>query len=227
MGASNADDFTKPSSKVISPSGLAHIVLRTANYQPMVDFYTAFLGGSVTYGNPFISFITYDEEHHRIAILKVPGTGPKQPKSSGLEHVSFSWNTLHDLLLSYKQRKDLGIKPIWAVNHGPTTSIYYRDPDGNMIETQVDNFDTVDAANAFMSSPAFAENPIGTDVDAEDLIERLRNGEDEASLKKRVETGPREVPDLDAMASFEAYRTSKSLAKVRITRLIVVDIEGV
>lgn len=199
MGASIEDDFAKPSSKVISPSSLAHIVLRTANYKPMVDFYTTFLGGYVTHGNPFISFITYDEEHHRIAILKIPGTGPKQPKSSGLEHVSFAFQTVRDLLLAYKQRKDEGIKPIWGVNHGPTTSIYYRDPDGNMIETQVDNFDTVDEANAFMSSPAFAENPIGTDVDIEGLIERLKNGESEASLKKRVEIGAREVPDLDAM----------------------------
>jgi hypothetical protein len=68
-----------------------------------------------------------------------------------------------------------------------------------MLETQVDNFDTVEDTNAFMSGPEFAQNPIGTDVDVEDMIRRLQNGEDEASMKKRVEIGPREVPDLDAM----------------------------
>jgi catechol-2,3-dioxygenase len=175
------------------------VVLRTGNYQPMVDFYTTFLGGHVTHGNPVITFITYDEEHHRIAIISVPGTGPKQMKSSGLEHIAFTFPTLRDLLIAYRQRKQRGINPVWAVNHGPTTSLYYRDPDGNMLETQVDNFDTVEDTNAFMSGPEFAQNPIGTDVDVEDMIRRLQNGEDEASMKKRVEIGPREVPDLDAM----------------------------
>ncbi|PPJ56271.1 hypothetical protein CBER1_00738 [Cercospora berteroae] len=193
------DDFDRPGDKVPSPCSLAHVVLRTANYQPMVDFYTAFLGGYVTHGNPFISFITYDDEHHQIAIVQIPGTAPKQRQSSGLEHIAFGFPTMRDLLVAYRQRKKHGIDPIWGVNHGPTTSIYYRDPDGNMLETQVDNFDTVEATNAFMSSPEFAENPIGTDIDIEEMIQRLQSGEDDASLKKRVETGPREVPNLDAM----------------------------
>lgn len=45
-----------------------------------------------------------------------------------------------------------------CVNHGPTTSIYYRDPDGNDIETQVDNFDTTAEADEFFASEAFAIN---------------------------------------------------------------------
>jgi catechol-2,3-dioxygenase len=199
MANGTLDDFDASVDTVTSPSTLAHVVLRTANFQPMVDFYTNFLGGSITYGNAFIAFITYDEEHHRVAILNVPGTGPKQPTSSGLEHIAFTFPTLHALLLAYRQRKQKGIDPVWSVNHGPTTSIYYKDPDRNMLETQVDNFDTIEDANAFMNSPHFAHNPIGTDVDPEDIINRLKNGESESLLKKRVEVGARELPDLDAM----------------------------
>ena len=199
MPENNWDDADVNTGKVLSPSSLAHVVLRTANFRPMVDFYTAFLGGSITYGNDFLAFITYDEEHHRIALINVPGTGPKQPKSSGLEHIAFTFPSLRTLLLAYRQRQQKGIKPVWSVNHGPTTSLYYKDPDGNMLETQVDNFDTIEAANDFMNSSAFAENPIGTDINAEDVIQRLKNGESEASLKKRVEVGARELPDLDAM----------------------------
>jgi hypothetical protein len=88
---------------------------------------------------------------------------------------------------------------MWSVNHGPTTSIYYRDPDGNMLETQVDNFDSVDAANEFMKSKYFAENPVGTDVDPEDLIARIKEGESDADLKRRVEIGPRGIPTFDDM----------------------------
>lgn len=198
MGAQQ-DDFDAPGDKVTSPSSLAHVVLRTANYQPMVDYYTTFLGGFVTHGNAFVSFITYDEEHHRIAILGTPDTTPKKLKSSGLEHIAFTFPTMRELLVAYRQRKKRGIEPFWGVNHGPTTSIYYRDPDGNMLETQVDNFDSIEAANAFMSSPAFAENPIGTDIDIEEMIQRVKNGEDDASLKKRFEIGPRDMPDIDSM----------------------------
>jgi catechol-2,3-dioxygenase len=198
MGSlSTLPDFDAPFMKVLSPSILAHVVLRTGNFRKMVDFYTSFLGGTITYGNDFLAFITYDEEHHRIAIIAVPGTGPKQPLSSGLEHIAFAFPDMVSLLLSYRQRKAKGINPVWAVNHGPTTSLYYKDPDGNMLETQVDNFDTVDAANEFMNSEYFAENPIGTDVDPEGLIRRIKGGENEVDLKRRVEIGPRELPSLE------------------------------
>ncbi len=198
MGSIPSTDFDAAASQpVLSPSSLAHVVLRTANFQAMVDFYTTFLGGTVTYGNEFISFITYDQEHHRIAIIQVPGTGPKQPRSSGLEHIAFTFPTLSELLLSYRQRRARDISPVWSVNHGPTTSIYYKDPDGNMLETQVDNFNTVQEANEFMSSKFFAENPIGTDFDPEELIRRIRAGESEHVLKKRIEIGPRGLPNFE------------------------------
>lgn len=68
-----------------------------------------------------------------------------------------------------------------------------------MLETQVDNFDTVEAATAFMMSDKFAQNPIGTDFDAEALISRINQGEGEANLKTREEIGPRGISDLAAM----------------------------
>ncbi|TPX13676.1 uncharacterized protein E0L32_005879 [Thyridium curvatum] len=177
--------------KVKSPRALAHVVLRTSNYKPMVAFYKAFLGARATWESPFLAFLTYDDEHHRIAIGEVPGTGPKVPTSSGLEHIAFSFENLGDLLLAYQQRKARGILPIWSVNHGPTTSIYYQDPDGNQLETQVDNFDTMEEADAFMTSAAFTENPIGVDFDPEELIVKHKAGVDDKLLKQRPNIGPR------------------------------------
>ncbi|KAK4939635.1 hypothetical protein LTR10_020135 [Elasticomyces elasticus] len=196
MGSIEQTDFDNVGTKVLSPSTLAHVVLRTGKFKEMVDFYLNFLGGTVTYGNDFLSFITYDEEHHRIALIGIPDTGPKVPTSAGLEHVAFTFPTLSALLLAYRQRKARGISPVWCVNHGPTTSMYYKDPDGNMLETQVDNFDTNEAANDFMTSKYFAENPIGTDFDAEELIQKIKHGVPDAELKKRVEIGPRGLPNL-------------------------------
>lgn len=188
-------DFDKLTTKVMSPSKLAHVVLRTNNFENMVKFYQKFLGAEVIYENEFLAFLTYDEEHHRIAIAAIPGTKSKNPTTCGLEHIAFTFNTLSDLLLAYRQRKQQGISPLWPVNHGPTTSIYYRDPDGNMIETQVDNFENPHEATGFMRSKFFAENPIGTDFDPEEYITRLKRGDNEIELLKRVEIGPRGVPD--------------------------------
>lgn len=181
--------------KVKSPSSLAHVVFRTSNYDTMVNYWQAFLGAEITFKDSSLAFLRYDHEHHRIAIVRVPGTGPKVAKSAGFEHVAFTYDTLQDLVLAYQQRKALGMHPTWSTNHGPTTSIYYNDPDGNRIETQVDNFDTVEAANAFMASELFKQNPIGTDFDPETLVQRLEAGEDEKTIKTRIEIGVRELPE--------------------------------
>jgi catechol-2,3-dioxygenase len=181
--------------KVKSPCSLAHVVLRTGNYQKMVAFYKDFLGADITFMNQNLAFLRYDEEHHRIAIIAVPGTGPKVATSAGLEHIAFTFPSLSDLVLSYQQRKAKGISPTWCVNHGPTTSIYYSDPDGNRLETQVDNFDSVEEADDFMTGKYFAENPIGTDFEPEELLRRIESGESEQSIKRRIEVGPRDVPE--------------------------------
>ena len=89
-----------------------------------------------------------------------------------MEHIAFSSDSLIDLLLAYRQRKSKGILPLWPFDHGPTTSIYYRDPDGNHIEAQVDNFEYTESATRFMKSKEFAINPIGVDFDPEDMIRR-------------------------------------------------------
>jgi catechol 2,3-dioxygenase-like lactoylglutathione lyase family enzyme len=181
--------------KVLSPTSLAHVVFRTADINRMTDFWTLFLGATVTYKNDTLVFLRYDDEHHRIAIIAAPETLPRARATAGLHHIAFGFDSLADLIKAYNQRKAHGILPTWTVNHGPTTSIYYQDPDGNLIETQVDNFDTSEEANAFMMSELFAENPIGTDFDPEEWERSMQNGEDEKKLKKRVEIGARGLPE--------------------------------
>lgn len=175
----------------LRPSGLAHVVFRTANIRSMVDFWVSFLGADIVFQNDFIVFLRYDEEHHRVAIINEDNIGPRSETTAGFHHVAFTYNSVAALFKAYETRQKLGIQPTWCVNHGPTTSVYYKDPDGNRIETQVDNYDTVDEANQFMGSQLFAENPIGTDIDPTEMLRRLAAGEDEKTLKTRVEIGPR------------------------------------
>jgi hypothetical protein len=83
--------------------------------------------------------------------------------------------------------------PFWCVHHGVTISIYYHDPDGNILETQYDVFPESEAADEFMRSPAFEENPIGADFDPEEFIARIQGGESLPSLTKRPDIGPRGI----------------------------------
>ena len=78
---------------------------------------------------------------------------------------------------TFERLKNLGIKPYWCINHGPTTSMYYRDPDGNQVELQIDNFPTIEELTGWMRSGAFAQNPIGVQFDPDRLCERYRRGD--------------------------------------------------
>jgi catechol-2,3-dioxygenase len=191
--------FEAEGGKIISPSSLAHIVLRTANYQVMIDFWAKFLGAKIVHKNNIIAFLTYDHEHHRIAILNEPDTEakPSGSKIAGMHHVAFTFSSLTELLQSYNQRKAMGVLPTWCVNHGPTTSLYYKDPDGNGIETQVDNFDNPEDATAFLQSSLFEENPAGVNFDPEVLYQEIQSGVDESILRKSIEIGPRPMPVLN------------------------------
>ncbi|KAI1396478.1 Glyoxalase/Bleomycin resistance protein/Dihydroxybiphenyl dioxygenase [Hypoxylon fuscum] len=178
-------DLETSEGQVLRPASFAHVFLRTNRFKEMVKWYKTVLGAEARFETERIAFLCFDEEHHRIAICAMPGTGDKIKTSSGLEHMAFGFKTLDDLALAYQQRKAVGILPCWCVNHGITMSIYYYDPDGNQIETQVDSFEDNEEATAYMLGPDFKANPVGTEFDPEDLVRRLQAGEDLASIRKR------------------------------------------
>ena len=178
---------------IASPIKLAHVVMRTSRYPEMFEWYKRVFNASVAYDNGNIGFLAYDDEHHRIAFINVPALGEQPAGIAGVHHVAFTYDNLRQLLDNYVRLKELGIEPTWPVNHGPTTSLYYTDPDGNQLEFQVDNYDTVEEAGEFFFSEAFDTNPIGVDFDPEDLRQRLLAGEDEKQLKLRPPSGPRGV----------------------------------
>ncbi|WNG28362.1 biphenyl 2,3-dioxygenase [Cystobacter fuscus] len=167
-----------------SPTKLAHVVLRTGRFQQMRDWYCKVLEATVAYDNGQVSFLSYDDEHHRIGIVNTGATEQPGPKTRGLEHFAFTYADITGLLHTYERLEQAGITPFWSVNHGPTTSFYYRDPDGNHIELQVDNFVRNEDATSFMRSEVYNSNPIGVDVDPRELLRRLRAGESASELAK-------------------------------------------
>ena len=166
---------------VKSPIKFAHVVLKTTRYSEMLEWWQLVLSATVRHGNDFISFLSYDDEHHRLAIVRLPHLKERDDSLSGVEHFAFTFATLGDLFSKYQQLKARGITPYWTINHGMNFSAYYRDPDGNQVELQIDAM-SPQTADEFMNSPVFAANPIGVDVDFDALIARFESGESAESI---------------------------------------------
>jgi catechol-2,3-dioxygenase len=176
-----------------SPVKLSHYVLQTNQIAAMRDWYRMVLEADVVHENDMICFLSYDDEHHRIAFLDPGPLDRRAPardalragEQAGLHHVAFTFANLAELIAAWERAKAHDVRPHWCVNHGPTTSMYFRDPDGNGVELQVDNFASLADCKAFMQGPDFASNPIGIEFDPEDHARRLRAGVPERDLLDR------------------------------------------
>jgi catechol 2,3-dioxygenase-like lactoylglutathione lyase family enzyme len=162
-----------------APIGFSHVVLKSFNIERMRDWYCNVLDAHVVYGQAGLSaFLTYDREHHRIAIVQLEGTPPppSTAPTAGLLHLAYTFSNICDLLSQYAKLKKKHIEPISAVNHGLTISIYYVDPDNNRVELMIDRFATFEEGVEFMETPEFKRNPAGYEIDPADLVSRMGHG---------------------------------------------------
>lgn len=166
----------------VAPFKMAHLVYRCANRKIMVEWYCKLFQADLVFEDDLLTFITYDDEHHRLAFFNMPELPEKTDNMVGVHHIAYSYQTIGELLGTYERLKDLGILPVWTINHGPTTSLYYRDPEGNDIELQVDNFLDAADASAFFHSETFKNNPIGTEFNADELVTMWRAGAEDEQL---------------------------------------------
>ena len=92
-------------------------------------------------------------------------------------------------MLSFARLKDLGIEPEFCLNHGVATSLYYADPDQNLVELQVDIFGNWDASAEWMrKSEDFRQNPVGAFFDPDRVLAAHKAGVRRSSSCKRTRT---------------------------------------
>tara|TARA_B100001123_G_scaffold450861_1_gene624524 strand:+ start:7410 stop:7991 length:582 start_codon:yes stop_codon:yes gene_type:complete len=166
---------------------LAHIVFRTRRFKEMLNWYRSFFGAEIQMESDQLAFLTHDEEHHRFAFVDLDAMGAPKPEvvkqdAVGFDHAAFTLPNVETFLRKYEEQKEKGVKPYWCIHHVLTLSMYYRDPDGNGIEIQVDHFNTAEDANAYIRGEAFATNPVGHTYDPEELLARFRAGESEVDI---------------------------------------------
>ncbi len=206
-----------------SPDDIHHIAFKTTNYKKMVNFYTNLFGCEPLYQSDLISFLAYDNEHHRIAIANTSDVlkelsilerfvmrfkiflNRKIPSIEGLDHISYRINPIERWFKFYFDAKDRGLIPLWTINHGWISGIYYQDPDGNLVEIFFEHFN---GANEFKDniSPDFEDEPMGTNMDIEILYEMFKSGTPFDELIKKgntVPSGKKPVSGLDAVKNMK------------------------
>ncbi|EHJ59904.1 hypothetical protein NSU_3154 [Novosphingobium pentaromativorans US6-1] len=90
-------------------------------------------------GNHFkrrIIFMTGNPEHHHQFVLVVREEG--DPPGGALFQVSFKMASLSELRAVAARAESAGARGIRPLNHGNSWSVYFNDPDGNMIEIYTD-----------------------------------------------------------------------------------------
>ena len=90
----------------ITPKSLAHVVYRTRRFAEMLDWYGTVFGAKVQHRNPAMSFLTFDDEHHRFAFLDLSVIDPEGAKPdaktwTGVDHLAWTFGSLDDLFSNY------------------------------------------------------------------------------------------------------------------------------
>jgi catechol 2,3-dioxygenase-like lactoylglutathione lyase family enzyme len=170
---------------------LSEVVLRTTEYDRLCDFYSLLLDQPRTVemtpppsDDPdepsricFFDFYFDPPYSERIAVFDCADVGTGR-SSHGLHHFQLRAPSIDALLDLYRTLKEAGHLPLDASNHGPGTSFYYDDPDGNRIELSSLNFSSRDDVRKFMATEEFKNNPNGFPLDPERLLTGAAAGQD-------------------------------------------------
>ena len=127
---------------MICPERIGHVVLKVRDLERSKKFYAEVMGLEVMKVEPSIKmafFASNGRDHHEIAAIEVDVKAPdSQATGVGLSHIAFRLRDEAHLHAAYADLKRHGIEIVSAVNHGVTKSVYFRDPDGHLLEVYCD-----------------------------------------------------------------------------------------
>jgi catechol-2,3-dioxygenase len=123
---------------------IGHVLIAVYDLARAKDFYTRVLGFEILEedeGHGGV-FMTIGDGTHVIDLVALPGAAqPAVPQSFaelkpslGFAHVAFSVGSASELRRAYFELIDNNVHVLAAIDHESQESIYFCDPDGNMLE---------------------------------------------------------------------------------------------
>jgi len=123
---------------------IGHVLIAVHDMARSRDFYTRVLGFEILEEDPDHGglFMTIGDGTHVIDLVPLPGTEPPPVPLSiagvrpslGFGHVAFPVGSARDLRCAYFELIDNQVRVLATVDHESQESIYFCDPDGNMLE---------------------------------------------------------------------------------------------
>jgi len=123
---------------------IGHVLIAVHDLARSRDFYTRVLGFEVLEEDPDHGgvFLTIGEGTHVVDLVALPGSQPRPiPQtiaefrpSLGIGHTAFQVASARELRRAYFELIDNQIPVLAAVDHESQESIYFCDPDGNLLE---------------------------------------------------------------------------------------------
>jgi catechol 2,3-dioxygenase-like lactoylglutathione lyase family enzyme len=187
--------------EIIKPS-LNHYGVITGQLDEMKAWYETVVGMTTVHESdhplgaevklPFeirACWVTNDEADHRIGLIGVQDMPLDAGASthSRYHHLAFEYASMDDLLDTYVRLKGIGIVPLLCADHGPTSSLYYSDPDHNIVELLTNNFGDWRKSKDFMRrSPEFAKKPMGEFFDPDKVLAAKDAGATSSDIHERI-----------------------------------------
>lgn len=141
---------------------VGHVVLKCRDMEKTRDFYCGVLGMTLAKFDPNRGmFLRFNDYHHDIAIFKVgPDADPPKDNQVGLVHVALVVESLEAVKAWYERFKALGVPIVGTTDHAVTNSLYFKDPEGNVLEIycEVPEYDWHTHGMGFIARPLDLEN---------------------------------------------------------------------
>jgi len=124
---------------MIRLDGIGHVLLRVSDVERSRAFYSTVLGLKVVEEDPEHGgvFMALEGQAHTVDLFPVQdqASAPRMvPGGVGVHHVAFHVASEAALADAYFTLQDHGIPIVRAVDHVSQKSIYFHDPDGNLLE---------------------------------------------------------------------------------------------
>ena len=75
----------------------------------MAPWYKTVLNAQPLFETPFLTFLTFDDEHHRVLVAHDPNAKPKDTSAAGVAHFAYLYASFSDLMQTYRRLRDEGI----------------------------------------------------------------------------------------------------------------------